>query len=442
MGIVTYSLSRSRERKYRPYPGIEGEEGPQPTGEGTRTPADPPDPDFIPEVDEHGEGSQGLKSVRPSTSEDYHARATNRPYPHISEEGPFQPLQCSRGVERRHSSYAVDRPHAESSDAPGVIGNSVPARGVHGDLPEDPACITDIFRLPIVSRIYDSGIDVYPGVMMIHTEGKVLPGRALNPGRKGKITSFSAKSRNNLLKHFGMMAVAPEVWQTLTFADDVMRGREIEERKEYSTYCLNRFEKYITKRFPKMGLTWRREWEKRKSGSLQGELCPHFHVMYYKESTTPEQYHRLIIILAEEWVRITGTQDPRALGVALHSKSWALLDNRTTAMKYVSKYMSKSLLVSNESIGRSWGIIGNIPMAEPERVRLTELEAVMLKRLLRRYAKRKRSLVRYLKGAWVNTFVLISGTTIERILRYIEDTITEEGRGLKEFSSPTKSESA
>lgn len=102
---------------------------------------------------------------------------------------------------------------------------------------------------------------------------------------------------------------------------------------------------------------------------------------------------RLVVIFAQEWVRITGTKDRSALKVALHQDSYALLDSRTTAMKYVSKYMSKGSAISEEgqSIGRSWGIMGNIPMAKPERTRLTALEPTMLLFLLRRYVKHKKS---------------------------------------------------
>jgi hypothetical protein len=230
-----------------------------------------------------------------------------------------------------------------------------------------------------------------------------------------------------------MMEVVPEIWQTFTFADDVMQGKTIEERKDFSSYCLNRFEKFMAKHYPDVGITWRREFKQRRRGSLQGEWCPHFHAMYYKPNTTPKEYMRLVMIFAQEWVRITGTNDPSALKVALHRKSYALLNNRTTAMKYVSKYMSKGSAISEDgqSIGRSWGIIGNIPMAQPEHTRLTGLEATMLLRLLRRYAKHKKSLVRNLKSGWVSTFVLISKDTVERMLCYIEDRITQEGRSLE-----------
>lgn len=139
---------------------------------------------------------------------------------------------------------------------------------------EDPACIRDIFRLGDIVRPgdnpYEINIDIYPGVTTLKTVAIITAGRnSGNAGRKGKITSFSSKSRNNLLKHFGMMEVTPEVWQTFTFADDVMEGRTIEERKEFSSYCLNRFEKFLTKHYPNVG-TWKRNGNREREGYLRG----------------------------------------------------------------------------------------------------------------------------------------------------------------------------
>jgi len=431
MPSITYCLDRSRKLNDPKKPGTgklistaETESRPgAPSGRpwrgearGTQAELDIYD-GFIPEDDDPPE-------IEPD--------AANQSGTGLLEEEPFQPLKGGLGVERCYSPLSVNEQPPEITQAPRVTQQRA-ARGVRGGLrEEEPACISDIFRSGKNTRPYEARLQVYPGVLMLHSEGKIVPGHTKNAGRKNRVTSFSKKSRNNLLKHFGMMVTAPEMWQTFTFADDVMKEKSIEDRKDYSGYCLNRFEKYLNKFFPKIGMTWRREWETRKQGSLAGELCPHFHVMYYSPDTAVEEYQSLVICLAEEWVRITGTKDPAAIKVALHRKSYAFLDSRTKAMKYVSKYLSKGSMAASEgqSIGRSWGIIGNIVMAEPEEMKLTDVEAVMLFRFLRRYAKRKRSLARQLSGGWVHTFVLISQSTIERILRYIEDRITEEGRML------------
>ncbi len=61
--------------------------------------------------------------------------------------------------------------------------------------------------------------------------------------------------------------------------------------------------------------------------------------------------------------------------MACHSKSYRLIESQKQAMIYASKYVVKSdAFHTDESIGRSWGTIGDIKIGTPKIVELTPMK--------------------------------------------------------------------
>lgn len=206
------------------------------------------------------------------------------------------------------------------------------------------------------------------------------------PKKRGKITGVSADSARRLKKRIGR-AGELNLWVDFTFADDVIKSKTVTEKAVFSAYCMKRLMAFAKSEF-NLYLIWKREYQKRKSGSLKGELCPHFHCLLggLKKGV---DYEYVCVCLLREWVRLTGTKEvDKALKVALHRKngspsSYRRIENQKHAICYVSKYFSKDdkglKLQSGESIGRCWGCTDNCPDIPPICVELSFLESQALR---------------------------------------------------------------
>lgn len=282
-------------------------------------------------------------------------------------------------------------------------------------------------------------------------------GQSVNVSPRGKIQTFSKSSRKRMIKTFAALEEMPKFALTLTFADDTMSGKSITERAEFSTKTFRYLTQWINNH-TEFWAIWKREWEERKSGVLQGELCPHYHLLIggawdgsENELTAngfcgpwEKSYIGQARKILTEWVRFTGTEDPAALHVAMHEKSYAWLDNARHANKYISKYMAKLLdydLSEEESLGRFWGKIGGARMplcVSPELITLCPEVALRVRRYFRRYVSRsgKNATSKKIKGVRKfgksfrdigrGTFVLISRETILRLVEYVEETFLNE----------------
>jgi predicted sugar kinase len=59
-------------------------------------------------------------------------------------------------------------------------------------------------------------------------------------------------------------------------------------------------------------------------------------------------------------------------------------------MMYACKYIQKGMdIYVDGSIGRTWGVIGNVPEVPPVEAEVTPIQGVWLRRLLRRKAAKK-----------------------------------------------------
>jgi len=295
-----------------------------------------------------------------------------------------------------------------------------------------PACIRSITEQDVSVKkqlfgMFDNSIshrlNIFPGRVDIRTGSITGSGNQGEEKKRSVISHFSRKSRRNMFKIFGQINETFEMWQTFTFSDDVLEGLTENERNEFAATQLHRFSVWVQREYASIGMFWRKELEERKTGKLKGSKVPHYHLMYYVPGVkTEEEYTRIARVIGSNWVRLTGSINPAAYAVAIHKKSYERIDSRKKAIAYIGKYMAKpdiSIKGENDRIGRMWGYFGNITMALGEAVTVTADEMVLMKRMLRRYAKRSKRMKKAL-GKWAcNTFLMCPGAMIWKLLGWI-----------------------
>jgi hypothetical protein len=295
------------------------------------------------------------------------------------------------------------------------------------------ACIYDIFSNGhndnndlLEKLIVSEGVTkIKRDFIVSEKEGFLLGGGGCGGGRKCEVVTFSRKSRRNLMIKLAEMKSIFEFWQDFTFADDVMEGLSVKERAKFTSRVLKAFKLWIDREKYKIQGVWKREWRPRLSGFLQGQYIPHFHMLYSIEGFSEKDYLSLALLFAQKWVEFTGTKNyKKALQVAQHPRSYRLIKSRKQANLYVSdrKYISKyGEYVSEESIGRNWGYIGNPEFAENETFYLNMSEMTLLRRILRNFVRRnKKNFKRLIVEKYSRFFIFIERLTVHRILEWIE----------------------
>jgi len=233
-------------------------------------------------------------------------------------------------------------------------------------------------------------VSVFPSYFEVKCRPEVDTMKKFN--KRGVIVAFSRKARARLMKKLTAVLVNFDWWQTFTFADDVMAGRDVPERFRFAADCLKRFKARVARRYPLLwdrGV-WRLESEARKSGANHNQHCPHYHMMFDFSGYSRDDYFKIAVNLAAMWVETTGTADPRALAVAVNPASYQYLDNQTMAFRYISKYMSKPEETEPVQRGRYWGEFGKLPLPEPLVLKITKRDEVILRRLARKLVKSRK----------------------------------------------------
>ena len=255
-------------------------------------------------------------------------------------------------------------------------------------------------------------------------------------GKKKKITTFSKRSRLNMMKHLGMMKHRPEFWFDLTYADDVVVELTQEQRKLKSSEDLHQLKRWMEREGIEANGAWKREWKKRKSGKLEGEDVPHFHIVVWIGTVDDRKYLETYFRIVDKWLQITGTQgeyEMKARHVLYHKNSFRFIKSQKQMRKYMQKYISKNEdFVTDESIGRSWGLIGDPIEENPEEIEVENNEMVLLKRMLRNFCKGINKKVKYglnfcLSHEFTQFFVLIERQTVLVMLEYIRSGTFVEG---------------
>lgn len=295
-----------------------------------------------------------------------------------------------------------------------------------GSWSDTSACITSIFSHGVIeyenSVGYGHSIEIYPSYVQYRGERDpdLLPPKSDSP--RGKIRSFSRKARARMIQRLASLLAYPDWWQDFTFPDDVLSGKTIEERAEYSSSVLKAFKREVETFLPGIWGYWRRDWIDRKSGVLRGQECPHFHALMSWSGVTEQNYRTISLKLARIWVSVLGTSQPeKALAVACNHESYRWLSSAKMAQIYVSKYVAKIEEHEDQySRGRFWGKIGNPPIAEPVCLRLLPSEAALLRRLFRRKVKSSSyRLHSTFRRQNPTSWLLLSSRTIEQALKWV-----------------------
>ncbi len=287
--------------------------------------------------------------------------------------------------------------------------------------------LSDIFNQVNECNELDEHLKVHSGVTFIRNRAKQFfgePNFRGGIGKRGPVTSFSSKSRRNMQLRIAMIEEPLRFWQDFTFADDVMEGLSIKERAKVAAGCLREFKQYLKREGIDFHGVWKKEWKRRKTGKLEGQFVPHYHMVYYVNGMDQKGYLDLCLKIAVKWVEFTKTKNSgHALSVALHHKSYRFVGSLKKAAKYMSKYISKHEgFESTESIGRNWGLLGSPSTGDGNIIELTQYEMVLFKRLLRKYAKRARKYFKAtLRAQYRKFFIYMSRSTVLRILTWIKD---------------------
>jgi hypothetical protein len=239
-------------------------------------------------------------------------------------------------------------------------------------------------------------VNVKPFMGSVHPNVK-YPSRPAHHGerRRGKITSFTRKSRTRFIRHILSLERLPDSFSSLTYDDSVLKRLSINEMQRRVHEDIHRMKAFVRKRFPETWFIWRIEWKPRKMGKCAGMIAPHWHGLWWVGNREFESFRYVIL---KEWLRLTKSDNPDAAKVTFKQESFQRLEGKRRVVGYVSKYMAKESDEMGFETGRHWGSVGPVPKARGIVIELDPRETGHLVRLLKRWLKSKRrGLVHYVR---------------------------------------------
>lgn len=189
------------------------------------------------------------------------------------------------------------------------------------------------------------------------SDGPIMP---INGGKKKDIMGFSRKSRLNLVKKMAVWhweKIGVSTFITLTYPDEFALPDQKKRNKQ--RYLFHRkIEEQLERQVPCL---WRIEYAVRKSGTLVGQACPHWHMLLFGvNGLDPDGVNHV-------W--------NETVGECKYIRTDTVeVDSGQGAAKYLGKYIAKTdldgILVNatyHNNKGRHWGILRQemIPKHEP-----------------------------------------------------------------------------
>jgi hypothetical protein len=201
--------------------------------------------------------------------------------------------------------------------------------------------------------------------------------------KRKPITEFSKKSRRRMMQMIAKINVdEPAYFGTLTLPDEFHDLCPVNKGNQAKRFERNLRER-IRRKFPKISYFQRIEFMPRKSGKYPGVLFPHFHLMIYNI----EDFHNFRSWLTVNWYQVCGkiSSDHLKAGISLEK-----MRSAKGAMHYMSKYLAKDAEYF-EPCGRVWLVHNaeNLPFVKGILMLLSEQEAVILIRYMRRFIRRQ-----------------------------------------------------
>lgn len=202
----------------------------------------------------------------------------------------------------------------------------------------------------------------------ITAQGRLLKVKCFNPdtefrgrGRRGDVDTFSKQSRMRMLRMLARLHPPANKGYRHRCVFVTLTSREVFHPRQAKEY-LRAFLKRLERRFPKIALVWRLEYQERGA--------PHFHLVIYNVPYIDKEY------IQECWGEIIGQERPFTRIESI--KTYKHLVN------YVSKYAGKVDSVgfnngaylaahpgsayADQSAGRVWGWFNKhlLPLADEE----------------------------------------------------------------------------
>ena len=213
---------------------------------------------------------------------------------------------------------------------------------------------------------------VYLYISPLVTEFKVSS-RSVSSGRvqakRGKIKGFSSKSRGRLIKLLMSLEKLPAVMVTLTYPE-----KWPEDPKRWKR-DLEVWWKRVKRRFEDPNFIWKLEFQKRGA--------PHFHLLG-SFGDGVEVNKELMEWVSKTWYEVVGSGDEKHLKAGTRVD---VLDSKKKIRMYVCKYISKEEALKFGCVGRWWGKLGNVPSVVKLAVGLQYKEAVLVRRILKRWLR-------------------------------------------------------
>jgi len=299
----------------------------------------------------------------------------------------------------------AERGEAAPASAPGLLKGHISSR--------------DVFNP------FDEGrIEVWAGAGLIKVikqgRHKIIPENDANQKKRGQIHGFSRAARRRMMQFLAKVRLDEllPLFGTTTYPD--MFPDEAEKFKRDLQALIER----LKRRFPLVGLLWRLEFKRRKSGVNIGKVAPHFHWLLWnvprrfdfkaetgkwakmgqaRDGTWQETVRfcdgdkiasvlypvcgqdRFTEWLSRNWYDVAGTGDLKHYNAGTNVK---VLTSKREVFFYVSKYMGKVEGEEGcECPGRFWGVVNpkNIPIGKRKVITCTGKQAVQLMRFMRRY---------------------------------------------------------
>jgi hypothetical protein len=206
-------------------------------------------------------------------------------------------------------------------------------------------------------------------------------------GDRQPIKEFSRSSRRNMIRRMASLRkIHYGAFITLTYPGHFDRRPDEVKRdlKAFRQRCERRFKGGL-------GAVWRMELKRRKSGLSEGQIVPHFHLMFFNYNYEPISVIRAWCAAA--WNEIVAPGDADHIQ---HGTDATEILNRRHAMSYVSKYAGKcddDIPGDDEpqQWGRRWGMFGNLDMSVGLVVTIPLDALPEFRRMVRKWLKARHS---------------------------------------------------
>jgi hypothetical protein len=186
-------------------------------------------------------------------------------------------------------------------------------------------------------------IEIQGNYLKVH--GMPAPAPVERHQKRGKITSFSSKSRKRLLDIIARLREGGNaLFCTLTYG-------QLWPSEEIAYKHLKAFVRRVNARFPRAGVVWRKEYQKR--GAIHFHLII-FNVSYIDKNAIASAWAEII---GNEYCDNSGDGPPRPPFTRIEK-----LQNKKKAMLYCAKYVAKVPAAGGfnnqpyQHVGRHWGV--------------------------------------------------------------------------------------